>query len=126
VDIRQAIINIRAKKLPDPSVVPNVGSFFKNPVVANEKADELKTTYPDMPAFDVADGVKLSAGWLIEQSGLKGVDWGQVGTYEHNALVLVNKNKATFTDVLNAKDLIVKTVQEKFGVVLEPEPNFIY
>ncbi len=124
--IRQAIIDIRAHKLPDPKQIANVGSFFKNPIVENTIAEDLKNKYSDMPTFPGGEGkTKIPAGWLIETAGLKGKDFGTIKTYEHNALVLVNKGGATHGELLSAKDFIIETVREKFGITLEPEPIFI-
>ena len=121
-DIREAIVAIRARKLPDPSVVPNVGSFFKNPIVSESVAGGLSKEYPDMPKFVERKGVKIPAGWLIEHAGLKGISFGGVATYKNNALVLTNTGRATHQDILDAQKKITDTVYEKFGIVLEREP----
>lgn len=135
-DIRDAIIEIRWSKLPKPSVVPNCGSFFENPIVDKSIADTIKNDYPNMPTFSVPkrpdllgknkiDLVKIPAGWLIENAGLKGANFGSVGTYEKNALVLVNLGSATQDDVINARDQIISTVYDKFGITLESEPEIV-
>lgn len=125
-EIRQAIIEIRANKLPDPKLIKNNGSFFKNPIVENAVAEKLKEQFPNITIFPAGESMsKIPAGWLIEQAGLKGKDFGEMKVYENNALVLVNKGNATFQDLENAKDEIIKTVQEKFGITLEPEPIFV-
>jgi UDP-N-acetylmuramate dehydrogenase len=125
-EIRQAIIEIRANKLPDPKLIKNNGSFFKNPIVENAVAEKLKEQFPNITIFPAGESMsKIPAGWLIEQAGLKGKDFGEMKVYENNALVLVNKGNATFQDLENAKDEIIKTVQNKFGVTLEPEPIFV-
>jgi len=121
-EIRRAIIKIRSRKLPNPRMIPNVGSFFKNAVVSQKVAKKLKNKYEDMPQFQTERGVKIPAGWLIEKAGLKGFILGKVQVYEHNALVLVNINKAEFKDVALLRDKIIKEVFNKFGVVLEQEP----
>jgi UDP-N-acetylmuramate dehydrogenase len=126
LEIRKAIIEIRRNKLPDPKVVANVGSFFKNPIVEKNVALNLKELYPDMTSFDVDENHrKIPAGWLIENAGLKDKDFGSVSTYKHNALVLVNNGSATRADVIEAKDQIIKTVFDKFGITLETEPEFV-
>ncbi len=135
-DIRDAIIEIRWSKLPKPSAVPNCGSFFENPIVDKSIADTIKKDYPNMPTFSVPkrpdllgknkiDLVKIPAGWLIENAGLKGANFGSVGTYEKNALVLVNLGSATQDDVISARDQIISTVYDKFGITLESEPEII-
>ncbi len=123
VDIRMAIITIRANKLPDPKKIKNSGSFFKNPVVDRSAAGRLLAEYPNMPHFPQENAAqKLSAGWLIEQAGLKGADFGNMKTYENNALVLINKGNASFSDLTFACDEIIRKVKEKFSITLDPEP----
>ena len=112
------------KKLPDPKDIGNAGSFFKNPVVSEEKLSRLKQLYPNIVAYSVGDQWKLAAGWLIDQAGLKGVRQGAVGTYEHQALVLVNHGQASGDDVLAFSRLVQDKVADTFGVALEPEPRF--
>jgi UDP-N-acetylmuramate dehydrogenase len=125
-EIRDAITTIRWRKLPDPSTIPNCGSFFKNPFVAIEKALELQDTYPDMPQFPEVTGlIKIPAGWLIEKCGWKGKTLGHVGVYEGNALVLVNRGGATFNELMELKDKIIEDVNLKFGITLEVEPNIV-
>jgi UDP-N-acetylmuramate dehydrogenase len=122
-DIRNVIIEIRSKKLPDPKDTPNVGSFFKNPIIKKSTYDMLIIKYPTMPSFAVSDSdIKIPAGWLIEQSGYKGKRIGNVGMHEHNALVLVNYGNATTDQVYAFRDEIIHVVQEKFGITLEQEP----
>ncbi len=124
--IREAIIEIRSTKLPDPSIIPNVGSFFKNPIVKKEIADDLKSKNASAVIFQVDEKLsKIGAGWLIEQSGLKGHDFGAISVYKNNALVLVNNGVAKKKDVTETKEAIIKTVQEKFGIMLETEPEFV-
>lgn len=125
-DIRAAIIAIRASKLPDPKLVPNAGSFFKNPIVPKDQAEELKKAHSDMVQFSVDAGrTKLGAGWLIESCGLKGAVFGPITVYEKNALVLTNTGNAAADDLVAARDEIIKKVYEKFGVALESEPIFV-
>jgi UDP-N-acetylmuramate dehydrogenase len=125
-DIAQAIIAIRQRKLPDPAIIPNAGSFFHNPVVESAVADQLTATHPGLPRYPQADGrVKLAAGWLIEQAGWKGKSLGQVGMYEKQALVLVNHGGANGADVRQTMVAVQTAVQARFGVALTPEPIFL-
>jgi UDP-N-acetylmuramate dehydrogenase len=125
-DIAQAIIAVRQRKLPDPAVIPNCGSFFHNPVVASTLAAKLKATYPALPQYPQPDGrVKLAAGWLIEQAGWKGKNLGPIGMYEKQALVLVNRGGATGADVKRTMQAVQADVLAKFGVALTPEPIFL-
>lgn len=124
--IRTAIIAIRAKKLPDPREIASVGSFFKNPFVSEAEAKDLAGRFPDMKMFPTEDGrVKIPAGWLIENAGLKGKSFGSIKTYEHNALVLVNTGTATRADLAAAVVEIVGAVNDLFGIRLEPEPELL-
>lgn len=141
MDIRNAIINIRAAKLPNPSEIPNVGSFFENPIISKTQYQSIVKAYQGpslvdlvdlvdlvekIPFFEVDnDRVKIPAGWLIENAGLKGHNFGNVSVYEKNALVLVNNGGATGQDFANARDEIIKTVFDKFGIILEQEPEII-
>jgi UDP-N-acetylmuramate dehydrogenase len=124
--IADAVIALRRRKLPDPALLPNAGSFFHNPVVAAETARRLLAAHPDLARHPQPDGrVKLAAGWLIERAGWKGRDLGPVGMYEKQALVLVNRGGATGTDVTALMDAVRRDVHEKFGVELTPEPVFL-
>ena len=125
-DIASAIISIRQRKLPDPAVVPNAGSFFHNPVVDRSSADNLLSQHPNLPHHPQPDGrFKLAAGWLIEQAGWKGRNLGPVGMYEKQALVLVNHGGATGADVRRMMAAVQAAVLEKFAVDLTPEPIFL-
>lgn len=121
--ISAAIIALRQSKLPDPAVIGNAGSFFKNPLVTAEQFTVLKATYPNCPGWPQGLLVKLSAGWLIDQCGWKGKRSGGAGTYEKHALVLVNHGHATGAEIWQLAQGIIASVQEKFGVSLEAEPN---
>lgn len=121
-NIAQAVISTRSKKLPDPQVIGNAGSFFKNPIVSTAKKDELLTKYPNLVSYPFEDGFKLAAGWLIDQAGWKGKKLGPVGMYEKQALVLVNHGGAEAADVWKLAQQVISDVQSKFGVTLEPEP----
>lgn len=127
LDIRKAIIVIRSTKLPNPVEIPNVGSFFKNPIVTTQVFYSLiSSTGEKVPFFDVGgDKVKIPAGWLIESVGFKGKDFGEISVYQNNALVLVNNGQATFADIESVRDQIIKAVQDKFGITLETEPEFV-
>jgi UDP-N-acetylmuramate dehydrogenase len=125
-NIRQAIINIRTRKLPDPTVIGNAGSFFKNPVVTTEKADEIKSKNPLVPVYNEhSGGKKLAAGWLIEQCGWKGKRIGDAGVHDQQALVLVNYGNAKGIDIYNLSEKIKISVFEKFGIDLQREVEVI-
>jgi UDP-N-acetylmuramate dehydrogenase len=121
--VSKAVVNIRRCKLPDPEILGNAGSFFRNPVVSTEELERLKVNHPDIRYFKVEDGYKLAAGWLIENCGWKGYREGDAGVHQNQALVLVNYNKTTGIDIKNLSEKIAQSVFEKFGVQLEPEVN---
>lgn len=124
--IRDAVVAIRAIKLPDPSIIANTGSFFKNPIVPNALAQKLLAAHPTMPHWDMPnDSTKLAAGWLIEQAGLKNYHAHGMATYEHHALVLVNEHAKNYADLAAFRQEIVTTVNKKFGVTLEQEPELL-
>ncbi|WP_028453489.1 UDP-N-acetylmuramate dehydrogenase [Chitinilyticum aquatile] len=121
--VAQAVINVRRRKLPDPAVIGNAGSFFKNPLVSAALFEQLQLEHPALVAYHQADGsYKLAAGWLIDQCGWKGRRLGPVGMYEKQALVLVNHGGATGADVAALMQAVQADVQERFGVALEAEP----
>ena len=123
-DVSQAICSIRNEKLPDPAVLGNAGSFFKNPLVPAALVAQLKGEYPDLVAYAQPDGqMKLAAGWLIERAGWKGFRDGDAGVHKLQALVLVNYGTATGLQLLNLAQRIQKDISERFHVDLEMEPN---
>jgi UDP-N-acetylmuramate dehydrogenase len=125
-DIAQAVIRIRQQKLPDPAVLGNAGSFFKNPVVEQSVADEILKKFPEAMVYPVSQGyAKLAAGWLIEQAGWKGRTLGRCAVHNKQALVLVNMGGATGLEILNLASAIQKDVESMFGVALEREVNVI-
>ena len=124
--LRQAIIEIRNAKLPDPKVEGNAGSFFMNPIVKRSIYDELATRYPDMPHYEVdADHVKIPAGWMIDQCGWKGKTMGRAGVHGRQALVLVNKGGATGDDIIALCNQIRHDVRQRFGIEIHPEVNIV-
>ena len=124
-NIREAVCSIRQTKLPDTNVLGNAGSFFKNPIVPCTVAEELKEKYENMPIYPTADEAfrKLAAGWLIDQSGLKGYRMGNVGVHDRQALVLVNHGGATGGEVMALARYVQEQVKEKFGIEIETEVN---
>lgn len=122
--IFKAVVAARTRKLPDPKVLPSAGSFFKNPIVTREAFQELLVKYPSIVHYPLAGGrEKLAAGWLIDQAGLKGAREGAAGTYEKQALVLVNhEGAASGAQLMAFASKIEAAVREKFSVTLEPEP----
>src|SRR5690606_13313279 len=125
-DVSKAVIAIRESKLPNPKEIGNSGSFFKNPIIAKDFYEELTKTHPNMPHYTVNETeVKVPAGWLIEQAGLKGYRNGDAGVHTKQALVLVNYGNATGNDLINMAKYVQQTVFEKFGIKIEPEVNII-
>ena len=124
-DVRKAIIDIRNAKLPDPKVQGNAGSFFMNPVVSREKFHDLQRKYPQMPFYETDGGVKIPAGWMIDQCGWKGKSLGRAGVHDKQALVLVNLGGATSDEIIRLCDAVCKDVLDKFGIDIHPEVNFI-
>lgn len=122
--IRNAVLEIRSKKLPDWRKIPNTGSFFKNPVVSNKIAFEIEKKYPDLPKFKITDKtVKIPAGWLIEKKGFKGKKMGNVGVYKENALVIYSEKNATYDELKKLVLKIIEKVETDFNIKLEIEPN---
>lgn len=125
-DLARAIATIRRRKLPDPTVIGNAGSFFKNPIVPDALARELGVRHPGTPAYPAGAGLtKLSAAWLIEAAGMKGLRDGDAGVSERHALVLVNHGNASGVDLLRVATRVQAAVRSRFGIELEPEPRIV-
>lgn len=123
-DISNVVTAIRQNKLPNPKILGNSGSFFKNPVISVSEFKSVLEKYPDIPHYIVSDSeVKIPAGWLIEQSGFKGIRIGDAGVHEKQALVLVNHGKASGEELWDLAKKIQKTVLEKFEINVETEVN---
>lgn len=122
--VSQTVCDIRRSKLPDPAVIPNAGSFFKNPVVSGAELARLKARFPDIAAFVLGqDSAKVAAGWLIERAGMKGVSRGKVAVHDQQALVLTNPGEGSGKDLLALANEVVERVQSIFGISLEMEPR---
>lgn len=122
-DVFNAVVAVRQNKLPDPEIIGNAGSFFKNPVVEVEKHRQLLKAFPELVSFPAKAGVKLAAAWMIDRCGWKGYTNGHVGVHENQALVIIRTGQATQTQVLKLAADIQASVFEKFGVELEREVN---
>jgi UDP-N-acetylmuramate dehydrogenase len=124
--VASAVRRLRRRKLPDPASIGNAGSFFKNPVLANERAAELRAANPSLPVYPAGErSSKLSAAWLIEACGWRGLRDGDAGISAQHALVLVNHGHATGTELLSLARRVAESVGERFGVRLEPEPRIV-
>lgn len=125
-DVSNAVIAIRQSKLPDPKELGNSGSFFKNPIISKTEFEKIHAKFPEMKFFEVSDTeVKVPAGWLIEQAGLKGKRFGDAGIHKNQALVLVNYGQATGQEILDVAKKVQQTVLETFGIKIEAEVNII-
>jgi UDP-N-acetylmuramate dehydrogenase len=123
-DISRAVIRIRQSKLPDPKILGNSGSFFKNPVISLKHYQDLLQDHPQLPSYKVADNaVKIPAAWLIEACGFKGKRVGDAGVHKNQALVLVNYGNASGTELLALARKIQRSVSDAFGITIEPEVN---
>lgn len=123
-NLRQAVSAIRAIRLPDPKIVPNTGSFFKNPIIEKWQAENLRKEYPDVKVFPMGDNLcKISAGWLVEQADIKGFEMEGFKVYEKNALVIVNNGAKSYQGLENLRDHIIGVVRDKFRITLEQEPE---
>ena len=125
-DVSNAVITIRQSKLPDPKVLGNSGSFFKNPIVLKSDFEPIHMKFPEMKFYEISETeVKVPAGWLIEQAGFKGKRFGDAGIHKNQALVLVNYGTATGQEILNVSKEIQDTIFKKFGIQIEAEVNII-
>jgi UDP-N-acetylmuramate dehydrogenase len=125
-DVSNAVIAIRKSKLPDPAELGNSGSFFKNPILLKTNFEKIHQKFPEMRFFDISETeVKVPAGWLIEQAGLKGKRFGDAGIHKNQALVLVNYGGATGQEILNVSKTVQDTVFNTFGIHIEAEVNII-
>lgn len=121
--IREAVLDIRKNKLPNPKQTPNTGSFFKNAIIDGNQLNNLKVTYPNVPSYDMGDDrYKIPTGWLIEQTGLKGQVLYGMKVHDKNALVLINQSATSYNDLAQAREEIIKKVYEKFNIKIEQEP----
>jgi UDP-N-acetylmuramate dehydrogenase len=124
--VMEKVIELRQSKLPDPNILPNAGSFFKNPIVENNTYLSLINTYPSMPHYKQGNGqMKLAAGWLIEQAGLKGYRQGSVGVHDKQALVLVNYDHGSGLEIVHLAKYVQSVVFNMFAVKIEPEVRMI-
>ena len=124
-EVRDAVVRIRRAKLPDPAVQGNAGSFFMNPVVSETAFARLQARWPGVPHYRGEGGVKVPAGWLIEQCGWKGRALGRAGVSERQALVLVNLGGATGRDIVRLAEAVIADVRDMFGITLQPEVNIV-
>lgn len=124
-ELTEIIREIRDSKLPNPAVLANAGSFFKNPIISVEHFNTLKEKFPEIKSFPDEKGIKIPAGWLIEQCGFKGAKFGPVGVYEKQALIIVNYGGAKQKDVLELVKNIKTEVKNKFTIDLEEEVNIL-
>lgn len=121
--VRKAVIDIRTNKLPDPDLLPNSGSFFKNAIVEDWQLSDLRAINPNIPIYDMGDGhSKIPTGWLIEQVGLKGKTIHGIKVHDKNALVLINESATGYRDLAEARDEIIGAVRDKFKIQIEQEP----
>jgi UDP-N-acetylmuramate dehydrogenase len=124
-DISNAVIKIRQSKLPDPNIIGNAGSFFKNPTLSISTYELLKRDYPTIPGFPNKEGIKVPAAWLIEQTGWKGKTFGKIGVHINQPLVLVNYGGGEGEDIKLLSQRIQESIKAKFGIELHPEVNFL-
>lgn len=125
LDVAEGVMAVRRRKLPDPEQIPNAGSFFKNPVVSQATWEQLKSTFPDIASYPGDTGVKLAAGWLIDQCGWKGYRNDKVGVHNHQALVLINHSNGTGKDILALAERIRADVADVYDIELEIEPRIV-
>ena len=125
-NIAQAAINIRSSKLPDPKVLGNSGSFFKNPIIETAQFEKLQKDFPEMVGYRISETqTKIAAGWLIDNAGLKGYRKADAGVHKNQALVLVNYGNATGSEIINLAKEIQEVVKEKYDIQIEPEVTIL-
>lgn len=125
-EVRERVIALRRAKLPDPKAVGNAGSFFKNPIVSKQTVNKITMQFADAPVYPVDHGMyKLAAGWLIDKAGCRGITIGNAGTWEHQALVLVNRGGARAQEIISLGKFICEKVKRQFGIDLYPEVRLI-
>lgn len=125
-DVSEAVIRIRQSKLPDPTVIGNAGSFFKNPEISRDLFEKIQSNYPNVPSYPISDEIiKVPAGWLIETTGWKGIRRGDYGVHAKQALVLVNYGNAQGSEIYDLSTEIITSVQNEFGITLEREVQII-
>ena len=126
IEVSDAVIRLRQRKLPDPATSGNAGSFFKNPVLKRDESEALLARFPELPAWPQDDGsIKFSAAWMIEHCGLKGYRTGDAGISDQHTLVIVNHGSASGEEILQLARTIQSTIHDTFGVMLEPEPRIV-
>lgn len=125
IDLAWIISDIRSKKLPDTHSLPNAGSFFKNPIVSKEKAEEIKARFPEVQVYETKGAYKLPAAFLIEKAGLKGYRKGDVGIYDKHALIVINYGNATGEEIKDFSEEIIDKIRKEYGITLEPEVIFV-
>lgn len=124
LSIKEAVINIRNKKIPDPRILPNSGSFFKNPIISTVFFNNLKKRFPNIVGYQTSKKeTKVAAGWLIENDGWKGYREGDVGVHKNQALVLINHGNASGLEILELSKRIQSSIKNKYGIELQPEVN---
>ena len=124
--IAQAVINIRSSKLPDPKILGNSGSFFKNPIIETTQFEKLQKDFPEMVGYKVSEKkTKIAAGWLIDNAGLKGYQKADAGVHKNQALVLVNYGNASGNEIIDLAKEIQQTIKDKYGINIEPEVNIL-
>jgi UDP-N-acetylmuramate dehydrogenase len=125
-NIAEAVINIRNQKLPDPKVLGNSGSFFKNPIIETSQFENLKREFPEMVGYTISETkTKIAAGWLIDNAGLKGYRKADAGVHKNQALVLVNYGNATGLEIINLAKEIQEKIKDKYGISITPEVNIL-
>lgn len=124
--VRDAVVEVRRSKLPEPEALGNAGSYFMNPVIPQAQFDDLKNRYANIPSYPSTEGfIKIPAGWLIEQCGYKGKRDGNVGVYEKQALIIVNHGNATGDEIAAFAETIRQSIRDTFGILLMPEVRYI-